>query len=112
MPASDELEETATNKDGGRCPLCGSEKQPGATTFAVDLTFGVMVVMEVPAFVCSLYGDASIDYPVAGKLEGTVAETRRKQVLVEVMQWPQVARAGASHADVQPHALPLVSRHR
>jgi hypothetical protein len=45
----DELEETAMNENGGRCPLGGSEKQLGTTTFAVDLTFGVVVVSEVPA---------------------------------------------------------------
>ena len=81
-------------------------------TFVVDLKFGVVVVREVPAFVCSRCGDAWIDDPVAAKLESIVAETRRKQVLVEVMQWPQVARAGASHANVRRHALPAVSRRR
>jgi YgiT-type zinc finger domain-containing protein len=75
----------------GRCPLCGGEKQPGTTTFAVDLKFGVVVVREVPAFVCSQCGDAWIDDRVAAKLESFVAEARRKQVLVEVTQWPQVA---------------------
>ena len=74
-----------------RCPLCGGEKQPGTTTFAVDLTFGVAVVREVSAFVCSLCGNAWIDNPVAAKLESIVAEARRNQALVEVMQWEQVA---------------------
>jgi YgiT-type zinc finger domain-containing protein len=75
----------------GRCPLCGGEKQPGTTTFAVDLTFGVVVVREVPAFVCMQYGDAWIDAPVAARLESIVAEARGKQALVEVTQWQQVA---------------------
>jgi YgiT-type zinc finger domain-containing protein len=75
----------------GRCPLCGGEKQSGTTTFAVDLKFGVVVVREVPAFVCSQCGDAWIDDRVTAKLESFVAEARRKQVLVEVTQWPQVA---------------------
>ena len=42
----------------GHCPLCGGEKQLGTTTFAVDLKFGVVVVREVPAFVCTKCGDA------------------------------------------------------
>jgi YgiT-type zinc finger domain-containing protein len=63
----------------GRCLQCGGEKQPGTMTFAVELTFGVVVVRAVPAFVCSLCGGASIDDPVAGKLESIVAEARRKQ---------------------------------
>ena len=75
----------------GRCPLYGGEKQPGTTTFAVDLKFGVVVVREVLAFICFQRGDAWIDHPVAAKLESLVAEAHRKQVLVELMQWQQVA---------------------
>ena len=37
----------------------------GTTTFAVDLKFGVVVVRDVPAFVCQIRGDAWIDDPVA-----------------------------------------------
>ncbi len=75
----------------GHCPLCGGAKQPGTTTFAVDLKFGVVVVRAVPAFVCTRCGDAWIDNPVTAKLESIVAEARRKQALVEVTQWQQVA---------------------
>ena len=75
----------------GRCPLCGGETQPGTTTFAVDLKFGVVVVREVPAFICTKCGDAWIDDPVAAKLEGVVADARRKQAAVEVTRWQQVA---------------------
>lgn len=75
----------------GRCPLCGGEKQSGATTFAVDLKFGVVVVREVPAFVCTNCGDAWIDDPVVAKLESIVADARRKHTVVEVTQWQQVA---------------------
>jgi YgiT-type zinc finger domain-containing protein len=75
----------------GNCPLCGGEKRPGTTTFAVDLRFGVVVVRDVPALVCSKCGDAWIDDPVAAKLEIVVADARLKQAEVEVTQWQQVA---------------------
>ena len=75
----------------GRCPLCGGEKQPGTTTLAVDMRFGVAAVREVPAFVCTKCGDAWIDDPVAAKLENIVADARRKHAVVEVTQWQQVA---------------------
>ena len=75
----------------GRCPLCGGEKQLGTTTFAVDLKFGVVVVRDVPAFVCTKCGDAWIDDPVAAKLESVVADARRKHTVVEVTQWERVA---------------------
>ena len=87
----DEFEEAVVKEDVRRCPLCGAEKQPGTTTSAVDLKFGVVVVREVPAFICSQCGNAWIDDPVAAKLERVVAEAHRTQALVEVMQWPQVA---------------------
>ena len=74
----------------GRCPLCGGDKQPGTTTFAVDLKFGVVVVREVPALVCTKCGDAWIDDPVAAKLENIVMEARSKHTVVEVTQWQQV----------------------
>jgi len=74
----------------GRCPLCGGEKQSGTTTFAVDLKFGVVVVREVPALVCTKCGDAWIDDPVAAKLESIVMEARSKHTVVEVTQWQQV----------------------
>lgn len=75
----------------GSCPLCGGDKQPGTTTFAVDLKSGVLVVREVPALVCTKCGDAWIDDPVAAKLESLVADARRKHTVVEVTQWQQVA---------------------
>lgn len=75
----------------GRCPLCGGDKQPGNTTFAVDLKFGVVVVTEVPALVCAQCGDAWIEDSVAARLEDKVTEARRKHTVVEVTQWQQVA---------------------
>ena len=75
----------------GHCPLCGGEKQPGTTTFTVDLRFGVVVVRDVPALVCTQCADTWIDDPVAGMLEDIVADARRKHALVEVTQWQPVA---------------------
>jgi YgiT-type zinc finger domain-containing protein len=74
-----------------RCPLCGGEKQTGTTTFAVDLKFGVVVVRDVPAFICQTCGDAWIDDPVAERLEAVVADARRKQAVVEVTHWRPAA---------------------
>jgi YgiT-type zinc finger domain-containing protein len=75
----------------GKCPLCGGEKEPGTTTFTVDLKFGVVVVRDVPALVCSQCGEAWIEDPVAAKLEDIVADARRRQAVVEVTKWEQVA---------------------
>jgi len=79
------------NHELGRCPLCGGEKEPGTTTFTVDLSFGVLVVRDVPALVCSQCGEAWIEDEVAAKLEALVADARRRQSVVEVTRWEQVA---------------------
>ncbi|MGR3304053.1 MAG: type II toxin-antitoxin system MqsA family antitoxin [Candidatus Scalindua sp.] len=66
------------------CPLCGGEKQAGKTTFTVDLGFGVVVVREVPATVCSQCGADWIDDAIAEKLERIVDDARERHNLVEV----------------------------
>ena len=67
-----------------QCPLCGGSKKAGRTTFTVDLGFGVVVVREVPASVCSQCGADSIDDSVASKLEEIVNDARQKHHIVEV----------------------------
>ncbi len=68
----------------GRCPLCSGVKKPGKTTFTADLGFGVVVIREVPAIVCSLCGADWIDDTIAAKIETIVNEARQKHNLVEV----------------------------
>jgi YgiT-type zinc finger domain-containing protein len=69
----------------GKCPLCGGNKTAGKTTFTVDLGFGVVVVRDVPATVCSLCGADWIEDAIAAKLEDIVNEARDKHHIVEVM---------------------------
>ncbi|MCF6147668.1 MAG: type II toxin-antitoxin system MqsA family antitoxin [Candidatus Kuenenia sp.] len=66
------------------CPLCGGEKQAGKTTFTVELGFGVVVVREVPATVCSQCGADWIDDAIAEKLEKIVEDAKQKHNLVEI----------------------------
>lgn len=67
------------------CPLCGGRKQPGTTTFTADLGFGVIVVRDVPATVCSQCGADWISDDVASRLEILVEEAKTKRLQVEVM---------------------------
>lgn len=73
-----------TNTLPAACPLCGGEKQAGKTTFTVDLGFGVVVVREVPATVCSQCGADWINDIISEKLEKIVDDARQKHNLVEV----------------------------
>jgi YgiT-type zinc finger domain-containing protein len=72
----------------GRCPLCGGAKKAGKTTFTVDLGFGVVVVRDVPATVCSQCGADWIVDMVASKLEEIVNDARKKHHIVEVTTLP------------------------
>ncbi len=73
------------------CPLCGGDKAPGVTTFAADLSFGVVVVRNVPATVCSQCGADWISDSVASKLETIVEEARKKRNLVEIGPYEKLA---------------------
>ena len=68
-----------------RCPLCGGRKQPGKTTYSVDLGSGVVLVRNVPATVCVQCGEAWIDNHTAQKLEKITQEAREKGLQVEVV---------------------------
>lgn len=67
-----------------RCPLCGGTKKEGKTTFTADLGFGVVVVRDVPATVCSQCGADWINDAVASKLGSVVNDARQKHHTVEV----------------------------
>ncbi len=66
------------------CPLCSGAKEPGRTTFTVDLGFGVVVVRQVPATVCTQCGSDWISDEVAERLEKIVADARGRRLQVEV----------------------------
>jgi hypothetical protein len=44
----------------------------------MSLPSGILVAKRVPALVCARCGDAWVDEPVAARLEGLVADARRK----------------------------------
>lgn len=67
------------------CPLCGSNKIMGKTTFAVDLAFGLLVVRNVPAMICSQCGEEWIDSETAQQLEHMVTEARKRKHELEVI---------------------------
>jgi len=66
------------------CPLCGGTKQPGTTTFTAELGFGVVVVRNVPASVCSQCGADWIGDEIAERIETIVEEAKLKRLQVEV----------------------------
>jgi len=71
-------------KSADICPLCGGEKRPGSATFTADLGFGVVVVRNVPASVCSQCGADWIKEDAAQRIEKLVEEAKQKRLQVEV----------------------------
>jgi YgiT-type zinc finger domain-containing protein len=67
-----------------KCPECGGVKRAGTTTFTVDLGFGVIVIRNVPATVCSQCGADWIADDIAERLEIMVGDARKRQHQVEV----------------------------
>ncbi len=70
-----------------RCPICGGSQETGETTFSVELGFGVVVVRQVPAFICQVCGEELIADSVAEALEHIVDQARQRQRTVEVVQY-------------------------
>jgi YgiT-type zinc finger domain-containing protein len=74
-----------TKQHADSCPLCGSGKKPGTTTFTADLGFGIVVIRNVPATVCAQCGADWISDEVARQIEALVDEARTKRLQVEVL---------------------------
>ncbi len=69
------------------CPLCGGKKIPGKTTFTIDLGFGLFVVRDVPASVCSQCGEEWIDNQTAKHLEEYIQKARGRKYQFEVIRY-------------------------
>jgi YgiT-type zinc finger domain-containing protein len=57
------------------------------TTFTAELGFGVVVIREVPATICSQCGADWISDDVAEQIERLVDDARKKRLLVEVLSF-------------------------
>jgi len=66
------------------CPLCGGTKKAGMTTFAADLGFGVVVIRNVPATICSQCGADWIANDISAQVEEMVQDAKKKRHQVEV----------------------------
>jgi YgiT-type zinc finger domain-containing protein len=79
----------------GRCPLCGGEKKEGYTIHTVDLGFGIVIVKDVPAKICSQCGEVWIVSDVASQLEKIVDLARKNRLQLELISF-----SGAELAEV------------
>ena len=73
--------------DKNRCPICNGKKEDGKVTFTVDLGTNLIVIRDTPATVCSLCGEEWISDEVAENIEAMVIEAKRKDRLIEVVNF-------------------------
>jgi len=74
-----------------KCPLCGGDKKAGETIYSVELGFGVVVVRNVPATICSQCSEEWIDAVTAQKLEKMVGMARKNKLQIEMVAFTEVA---------------------
>ena len=74
-----------------QCPLCSGDKEAGKTIYSVDLGFGVVVIRNVPAMICSQCSEEWIDSATAGKLEKMVDMARKNKLQIEMVEFAEVA---------------------
>jgi YgiT-type zinc finger domain-containing protein len=67
------------------CPLCSGKVEPGRTTFTVDLKTGVVVIRNVPAFVCTQCGEDWIDNPTSAALETIALRAKQQNTQLEMV---------------------------
>jgi len=72
-------------KNKSQCPLCGGKIKEGTTTFTVDYGFGLVVVRNVPAGVCSQCGETWVDDSFAERPENIVQEAKAGRQQFEVV---------------------------
>jgi YgiT-type zinc finger domain-containing protein len=75
----------------GQCPLCRGNKENGFTIFILDLGFGLLIVRDVPANICSQCGERWIPSYVAEKLEKIADDARRKKPELEIVSFEEAA---------------------
>lgn len=68
-----------------KCPICEGKVAAGKTTFTVDLSSGVVVARNVPAYVCTQCGEEWIDDPTSVKLEAIAARAKAQNTQIEVV---------------------------
>jgi len=70
-----------------KCPICNGNKEEGKTTFTVDLGDNLIVIRNTPATICSICGEEWISDDVAIDIESVVAEAKKRNRVIEVVDF-------------------------
>ncbi len=73
-----------------KCAICGGKARTGKTTISVDTGAGVVVIRDVPAFICSHCGEEWLTDRSAQKVELLVSRAKRAKTQIEVVAMASV----------------------
>ena len=75
-----------------RCPSCRGEMDKGKTNLPFEVGGDrVIVVKDVPAWVCKQCGDFFVEIEVARKVEGIVAAAEKDGVMLGFVKYKEAA---------------------
>ena len=58
------------------CPSCSGNINEEKTTFTLDSEYGILIIRDVPTFVCSVCGDKWYSDSISDKLDKYIVEAR------------------------------------
>lgn len=69
------------------CPTCAAFVREGTTTVTMDAPWGVIVVRDVPAFICPVCGEAWLDDAVSQAVEVMAERGADRNALLSVFSF-------------------------
>ena len=73
------------------CPTCDGDVFQKKTTYSHDFGFGILVVREVPVFVCHKCGSKWFAHDITVKLDKIIKEAKKRHNYIEVSKFDEVA---------------------
>ena len=73
------------------CPTCEGDVIQKMTTYSIDFGFGVVVVRDVPAFICQKCGTKWFDHDTTVRLDRIIKDAKKRHNVVEVSVFSDVA---------------------
>jgi YgiT-type zinc finger domain-containing protein len=74
--------------EGDRCYFCGGKLERKQATIPFVFNGTVVVIRNVPAFVCTQCGEAIMDSPVAQRVDVLLKQINRLHSEVSVISYP------------------------
>ena len=74
-----------------KCPVCSGDVKKEKTIFSIDFGFGILVVRDVPSYLCMKCGSEWHTDDVRTKLETIINDAEKRHSYVEITKYDEVA---------------------